>query len=224
MRETALLQRLLGWLRRLAGRGAVLVSAGASSALRRLRSSALWSAAVRPFQVAAAALLGIGYGPLVLTAVGALVALAAGLVKARPPLAELETPILLGAGLLVPTIGYSVAAFAMGTGAIVGVACALTGYGLWIGLEWAVVGALGAGIGVLLISAPTPVLIACTLGGGLVGGSVGLLTWLCCTQRAHGHLSSHWAARAGTALALAALYTAWTVSASLTALVAPPAP
>jgi hypothetical protein len=217
--QTARFRRFLGWLRRLSGRGAVSLSAATAWVLRRVRASALWDTAVRPFHIATAALLGAGYAPLLLTALGALSALAVGLVKARPALAELEAPLLLGVSLLLPTVGLTVSALAMGIGAIVGIACAVTDAGLWLGLEWAAVGGLGVSGGLLIASAPPIVALAGLFGGGLIGGSVGLLTWLCCTHRTHERFTGRWAVSAGIAVLVCAVYTAWIV---LSASGAPP--
>ncbi|MBN1642124.1 MAG: hypothetical protein JXA09_12895 [Anaerolineae bacterium] len=214
MWESIALRRLVGWARRLAGRGAVLLSRTAACVLRRFRVSALWDAAARPFRIVAAVLLGMGYAPFLLTVVGALGAFVAGLAKARPALSEMETPVLLGPSVLIPTIGLTIGYWAIGIGGIVGFACAVTDSALGLGLEWSLVGALGVGLGAWIASAPTQVLIAGALGGGLVGGSVGLLTWLCCTHRTHGPLTTRWAAGAVLALALLAAFTAWTFSAS----------
>jgi hypothetical protein len=179
------------------------VAARASRAALSLRAR---FALTRPVRIVAAAFLGMAYGPMVVTAMGVIAVLAAGIVKGRPDASEVGAQLQLGAFVVAPIIGLTLGRIALGVGGIISTACVAVEGGIGAGLEWTLVGALGAALGIALISAH-PVMVALALAfGGSIGGSVGFLTWLACTRRQRQPLSLKIAIAYAIALVLVAAY------------------
>jgi len=163
-------------------------------------------AVTRPLRIAGGGLLGMAYGAVVSTALGSLLAFAFGLTRRWPPLSELHDAVLVGVSVLLPTIGWTVGYVALGVGGIVGAGCAASGGGLWAGLEWAAVGGLGAALGLGVAYGSWGLVALGLVWGGVVGGSVGLATWLCCTDRETMPIERRTLLPYLAALALVALY------------------
>jgi hypothetical protein len=123
------------------------------------------------------------YAALVSTVLGSLLAFLLGLTKGWPPFSELHDAVLVGVSVLLPTIGWTIGYVALGLGAIVGAGCAAAGGGLWAGLEWAAVGGFGTALGLGVAYGSWDLVALGFVWGAMTGGSVGLATWLCCTDR-----------------------------------------
>lgn len=160
----------------------------------------------RPLTIAGAALLGMAYGATVSTLLGTLLALALGLVRRWPPTSEIHDVVIIGVGVLLPTIGWTVGYIALGVGAIVGASCAASGGGLWAGLEWAAVGGLGTALGLGVAYGSWHLMALGLAWGAILGGSVGLASWLCCTDRETMPVERRTLVPYAAALALIALY------------------
>lgn len=143
----------------------------------------LHRAIARPLRIAGGGFLGTAYATVLSTVLGSLLAFLLGLVKAWPPFAELHDAVLVGVSVLLPTIGWTIGYLALGLGAIVGASCAALGGGLWAGLEWAAVGGLGAALGLGVAYGSWDLVAFGSAWGAITAGSVGLATWLCCTDR-----------------------------------------
>jgi hypothetical protein len=123
------------------------------------------------------------YAALVSTVLGSLLAFTLGLVAAWPPFSELHDAVLVGVSVLLPVVGWTVGILALGLGAIIGAACATVEGALWAGLEWAAVGGVGTALGLGVAYGSWDLIVLGLLWGAITGGSVGLATWLCCTDR-----------------------------------------
>ena len=143
----------------------------------------LHRAVARPVRILAGGLLGTVYAVLVSTVLGSLLAFLLGLTRAWPTLSELHDAVLVAVSVLLPTIGWTIGYVALGLGGIVGLGCAASGGALWAGLEWAAVGALGSALGLGVGYGSWHLVAIGSVWGAIVGGSVGLATWLCCTRR-----------------------------------------
>lgn len=163
-------------------------------------------AMARPLRIAGAALLGMAYGATISTVLGALLALALGLIRRWPPTSEIHDAVIIGVSVLLPTIGWTVGYIALGVGGIVGASCAASGGGLWAGLEWAAVGGLGTALGLGVAYGSWDLIALGLAWGAILGGSVGLATWLCCTDRETMPVERRTLVPYLAALALIALY------------------
>jgi hypothetical protein len=123
------------------------------------------------------------YAALVSTVFGFLLAFLIGLARAWPPLSNLHDVLLIGVSVLLPVIGWTLGVLALGLGAIIGAACAASKGSLFAGLEWALVAGLGAALGLGVAYGSWDLVVYGFLWGAMTGGSVGLSTWLCCTDR-----------------------------------------
>jgi hypothetical protein len=144
----------------------------------------LHRAVARPLRIAAGGLLGMVYAALLSTVLGSLLALVLGLIKAWPSVSELHHVVLIGLSVILPTLGWTVGVIALGLGAITGAACAASGGALWAGLEWAVIGACGAALGLGIAYGSWSLVLVGSVWAAITAGSVGLSIWLCCTDRA----------------------------------------
>jgi hypothetical protein len=138
---------------------------------------------IRPLRIVGSALLGSAYSVTLVTVLGTLLALVLGLIKGFPPVSGLHDALIASLSVLLPTIGWTVGYAALGIGIIVGASSAVAGGGFCAGLEWAVVGALGSAVGLGIAYGSWFLIAVGAALGGLLGGSVGLATWLCCTDR-----------------------------------------
>ena len=137
----------------------------------------------RPTRVLLGALTGLVYGPMTAAAVGVLSALILGILKGPPALSELG-PHLLSAMLgTVLSVGWTIGFLAVGIGLVVGTLNALEHGGSFAGLEWSLVAALGTAAGLGIGYADLAISALGLIGGGIVGGAVGLLTWLSCVDK-----------------------------------------
>ena len=158
----------------------------ASAAVRWIAAplaARLYRTVVRPLRIAGAALLGIAYGVMLVTLLGALLAFAFGLAKGFPALSDVHDAVITSLSVLLPTVGWTVGYVALGVGAIVGASSAVAGGGFYAGLEWAAVGSLGSALGLGVAYGNWYLVAVGAAVGGLLGGSIGLATWLCCTDR-----------------------------------------
>ena len=195
--------RVLGSLGRHPSQWLGVIASRASVALRRASQRIALTRAAR---MIAAALLGMAYGPMTAAVIGVMTALAVGIAKTRPDISQLGTHLLLAGFIVAPVIGLTLGYLALGIGGLVATACAAMDGGVGAGLEWAIVAGLGAALGIALTSAP-PQMVALGLAfGGIIGGSVGFVTWLTCTSRQRQMLSLKAAAAYAAGLVLIAGY------------------
>jgi hypothetical protein len=138
---------------------------------------------VRPLRIVGAALLGMAYSVTLVTVLGTLLAFALGLAKGFPPVSDVHDAVIASLSALLPTIGWTVGYVALGLGAIVGASSAAANGGFVAGLEWAAVGSVGSALGLGVAYGSWFLVAVGATWGGLLGGSVGLATWLYCTDR-----------------------------------------
>lgn len=137
----------------------------------------------RPLRVTLAGVLGAAYGPMTVTILGVAGAMAVGLYQGRSELTEAGKYLLPAVFAVIPAIAWTLGYLAFGVGAIVGTACAAIDGGIAAGLEWALVAGIGAAVGIGVRYARLEVVVPGLVGGVVVGGAAGFMTWLLLTER-----------------------------------------
>lgn len=158
----------------------------ATAATRRIAAplaARLHRTVVRRLRIGGGALLGIAYGVTLVTVLGTLLALVLGLVKGFPSLPDAHDAVFASLSVLLPTMGWTIGYVALGIGAIVGASSAAADGGFCAGLEWAAVGSLGSAVGLGVAYGSWFLVAVGAAVGGMLGGSIGLATWLFCTDR-----------------------------------------
>jgi hypothetical protein len=166
-----------------ASHNAHILSSAAARWIAAPLATQLQRTVVRPLRIVGAALLGMVYAVTLVTVVGTLLALALGLAKGFPPVPDVHDAVIASLSTLLPTIGWTVGYVALGLGAIVGASSAAANGGFFAGLEWAAVGSVGSALGLGVAYGSWFLVAVGAAWGGLLGGSIGLATWLYCTDR-----------------------------------------
>jgi hypothetical protein len=136
-----------------------------------------------PARVLGGAAMGMLYGPMTAIILGIVGTLLPGIVKGYADLPTAGAQVVLGTVIVTPIVAFSLGLVALGIGGIVGAINAAADGGIAMGLEWALVAGLGAGMGLGIRFADLEIALLGLAGSGLIGGSVGFLTWLSCTSK-----------------------------------------
>lgn len=130
-----------------------------------------------------AGLLGMTSAAVTITTIATLFVLLWGIASGNQPFVKVAQGLPTAMLVTTPVLGLTLGYLALGVGAVVGVACAVMGGGLAVGLEWAIVSGIGVMVGIGLRYARLELLIPGLIAGSLTGGSTGFLVWLVSTKR-----------------------------------------
>ena len=150
---------------------------------RALQTERTARALERPTRILVGALTGAVYGPVAATVLGVVGATTLGLLKGRPELAQLDVHLLSSVFAGASAVGVTLGLVALGIGAIVGATNGVLDGSGAAGLEWTLLAGLGSAIGVGIRYTDLKVMGLALVYGGIVGGTVGCLTWLSYTGR-----------------------------------------
>jgi hypothetical protein len=146
------------------------------------------------------------YGPMTVIVLGIVGTLLPGIVKGYASLAEAGAQVLLGTVIVTPIVALTIGLLALGIGGIVGAINVAAEGGVALGLEWSLIAGLGSAIGLGIRYADLRIALLGLAGSGLIGGSVGFLTWLSCTGRRPQPLDAERAIGYSVGLVLIAAY------------------
>ena len=136
-----------------------------------------------PARILAGTVTGMLYGPMTAAILGIVVAVLPGVIKGYSDVAEASAQLLLGTLIVAPIFALTIGLVALTIGGIVGAINTVIDGSTGFGLEWSLVAGLGAAAGIGIRYANLEIALLGLAGGGVVGGSVGFLTWLTCTSR-----------------------------------------
>jgi hypothetical protein len=143
-----------------------------------------------PARILAGTVTGMLYGPMTAAVLGIVIAVLPGVIKGYSDVAEAGAQLLLGTLIVAPIFALTIGLVALTIGGIVGAINTIIDGSIGFGLEWSLVAGLGAAAGIGIRYANLEIALLGLAGGGIVGGSVGFLTWLTCTGRHPQHIDA----------------------------------